>query len=103
MDSRETSPSRPAAAIGSSLRVLITAGPTHEPLDRVRYIGNRSSGRMGIALAEACLSRGWPVTLLLGPVVMPTPHHSQITLHRFRTASDLQRLLTEHWPAHDLL
>jgi phosphopantothenoylcysteine decarboxylase/phosphopantothenate--cysteine ligase len=83
--------------------VLITAGPTHEPIDRVRYIGNRSSGRMGIALAEACAARGWPATLLLGPVAIPPPQHSHLSVLRFQTAADLQRLLWEHWPGHDLL
>jgi phosphopantothenoylcysteine decarboxylase/phosphopantothenate--cysteine ligase len=86
--------------------VLITAGPTHEPIDRVRYIGNRSSGRMGIALAEACLARAWPVTLLLGPVVgngISPPTHPQLRLLRFQTAAELQVLLHECWPSHDLL
>ncbi|HVP74110.1 MAG TPA: phosphopantothenoylcysteine decarboxylase [Phycisphaerales bacterium] len=83
--------------------MLITAGPTHEPIDRVRYIGNRSSGRMGIALAEACSARGWPATLLLGPVAIPPPQHSHLSVLRFQTAADLQRLLWEHWPRHDLL
>lgn len=48
-------------------RVLITAGPTYEHIDPVRFIGNHSSGKMGIALAEECLSRGAKVTLVLGP------------------------------------
>ena len=48
-------------------RILITAGPTQEPIDAVRYIGNRSSGRLGIALADAAAGRGWTATLLLGP------------------------------------
>lgn len=87
-------------------RVLITAGPTHEPIDRVRYIGNRSSGRMGIALAKACLDRGWPVTLLLGPLAangISPPTHPQLQLLRFQTAAELQTLLHNHWPTHDLL
>lgn len=48
-------------------RVLITAGPTHEPIDPVRFIGNRSSGKMGVALAEEALARGAEVTVVLGP------------------------------------
>ena len=48
-------------------RVLITAGPTYEDIDPVRFVGNRSSGRMGIALAEAATRRGATVTLVLGP------------------------------------
>lgn len=54
-------------------RVVITAGPTHEAIDDVRYIGNHSSGRMGIALAEAARDRGALVTLVLGPSPLPAP------------------------------
>lgn len=54
-------------------KVLITAGPTREPLDPVRYITNRSSGRMGFAMAEACAAAGAEVTLISGPVSLPTP------------------------------
>lgn len=85
------------------IRVLITAGPTYEPIDAVRFIGNRSSGRMGIALAMAAVTRGWSTTLLLGPVSETLPVDSQIALHRFRTAAELGDLLTTTWPDHDLL
>jgi phosphopantothenoylcysteine decarboxylase / phosphopantothenate---cysteine ligase len=54
-------------------RVLVTAGPTHEAIDPVRYIGNRSSGKMGFAIAEAAARRGAAVTLVAGPVALPTP------------------------------
>jgi phosphopantothenoylcysteine decarboxylase/phosphopantothenate--cysteine ligase len=53
--------------------VLITAGPTHEPLDPVRFLGNRSSGKMGFALAAEAARRGARVTLVAGPVALPTP------------------------------
>ncbi|MEZ5365002.1 MAG: phosphopantothenoylcysteine decarboxylase [Bryobacterales bacterium] len=53
--------------------VLITAGPTREPLDPVRYISNRSSGRMGYALAEEALARGARVTLVSGPTALTAP------------------------------
>lgn len=55
------------------VRVLITAGPTRESIDPVRYIGNRSSGRMGFALAGAAAQAGAQVTLVAGPVTLPTP------------------------------
>ncbi|MFZ9872508.1 MAG: bifunctional phosphopantothenoylcysteine decarboxylase/phosphopantothenate--cysteine ligase CoaBC [Steroidobacteraceae bacterium] len=55
-------------------RVLITAGPTRERLDPVRYISNRSSGKMGFALAEAARAAGAEVTLVAGPVHLPTPN-----------------------------
>lgn len=54
-------------------KVLITAGPTHEPLDPVRYLANRSSGKMGFALAEAAVEAGADVTLITGPVTLKTP------------------------------
>lgn len=60
----------------SGKRVLITAGPTYEKLDPVRFIGNYSSGKMGFAIAEECASRGAKVTLIAGPVSLPLPHPS---------------------------
>ena len=53
--------------------VLVTAGPTHEPIDPVRYIANRSSGRQGFAIAGALAALGARVTLIAGPVTLPTP------------------------------
>ena len=55
------------------MRILITAGPTREPIDPVRFLSNRSSGRMGYALAQAALDAGHPVTLVSGPVNLPAP------------------------------
>ena len=57
----------------ASKRILITAGPTHEPIDPVRYIANRSSGRQGFAIAEAAAAMGADVQLVAGPVHLPTP------------------------------
>lgn len=57
----------------AGLKVMITAGPTREPIDPVRYISNRSSGRMGYAMAEACASAGAEVMLVSGPVDLPLP------------------------------
>lgn len=59
-------------------RVLITAGPTHEDLDPVRYLGNRSSGRMGYAIAAQALRRGAEVTLVTGPVQLPAPSGAEV-------------------------
>ena len=53
--------------------IIVTAGPTHEPIDPVRYIANRSSGRQGFAIAEALAQRGAKVTLISGPVTLETP------------------------------
>ena len=58
---------------------------------------------MGIALAEASLARGWPTSLFLGPSPLPPPCGSRLEVARFRSTEELQELLHEHWPAHDLL
>lgn len=81
---------------------LITAGPTHEPIDAVRYIGNRSSGRLGIDLASAAADRGWNVTLLLGPATA-TCTDPRIRVERFVSTADLERLLQQHFPAASVL
>ena len=66
-----------AAALGSGAltgrHVLVTSGPTHEPIDPVRYIANRSSGRQGTAIAEALVRRGARVTFVTGPAEAPRP------------------------------
>jgi phosphopantothenoylcysteine decarboxylase/phosphopantothenate--cysteine ligase len=62
----------PAGALAGR-RVLVTAGPTREAIDPVRFISNHSSGRMGVALAEAAWRRGAEVTLIAGPLAVPTP------------------------------
>ncbi len=56
-------------------KILVTAGPTREAIDPVRYLGNRSSGKMGFALANAAALRGADVTLIAGSVSLPTPRH----------------------------
>lgn len=85
-------------------KLLITAGPTQEPIDAVRYLGNRSSGRLGIALAEAARTRGWDVVLLLGPTITPPPSpDTHLRVLRFRTTADLEGLLTEHGPSSEIL
>lgn len=82
-------------------RVLVTAGGTREPIDAVRYIGNRSTGRMGIALAEAALAAGAQVTLLLGPSELATP--AGVELLRFESAESLAGLCREHAGAADVI
>lgn len=61
------------------LRCLITAGPTREHIDPVRFLSNGSSGRMGFALAESAVSRGWSVELVAGPVSLAAPEGVHIT------------------------
>ena len=74
--------------------VLITAGPTEEPLDPVRYISNRSSGKMGFALAETAVQRGARVILISGPVQLPEP--AGVTLVRARTAVEMRDAVMQH-------
>ncbi len=74
--------------------ILVTAGPTREPIDPVRYISNRSSGKMGYALAEAATRRGASVTLVSGPTSLPTPRG--VTLTRVETARELRDAVMEH-------
>ncbi|MFO0628351.1 MAG: bifunctional phosphopantothenoylcysteine decarboxylase/phosphopantothenate--cysteine ligase CoaBC [Polyangiales bacterium] len=70
------------------VRIVITAGPTYEALDPVRFLGNRSSGRMGYALAEVAVARGATVTLISGPSNLTPP--SGVTLHRVRAAREMR-------------
>ena len=90
----------PAGAADHPLRVLVAAGPTHEPIDDVRYIGNRSSGRMGTSICRAFLNAGCQVTLARGPGVASV---DGCTDRRFGTAAELLELLKKEWPAHQLL
>jgi phosphopantothenoylcysteine decarboxylase/phosphopantothenate--cysteine ligase len=83
------------------MRVLITAGPTREPIDAVRYIGNRSSGRMGAALADAALRGGYAVTLILGPVSIAIP--SAVRRIDVETAAQMHAAVLREFPSHDLL
>jgi phosphopantothenoylcysteine decarboxylase/phosphopantothenate--cysteine ligase len=68
-------------------RVLVTAGPTYEDIDAVRFIGNRSSGRMGLAVAEEAARRGASVELVLGPTSLPPP--ANVDVIRVRSAQDM--------------
>ena len=85
-----------AAALGAGRRtrqlqgkrILVTAGPTREPVDPVRYVSNRSSGKMGYALAEAAARRGASVLLVSGPVALPGPYGVEIV--RVETAREMR-------------
>lgn len=81
--------------------VLVTAGPTHEPLDPVRFLGNRSSGRMGFALAGEAARRGARVVLVAGPVALSTP--PGVARVDVVTARDMEGAVREHAPAADLV
>jgi phosphopantothenoylcysteine decarboxylase/phosphopantothenate--cysteine ligase len=82
-------------------KVLITAGPTHEPLDPVRFIGNRSSGKMGIALAKACEVLGAEVTLVLGPSTEKAPSGA-IKVIPVQTAKEMLDACMDIFPKSDI-
>lgn len=82
-------------------RVVVTAGGTHEPLDPVRFIGNRASGRMGYALAAAARDRGAAVTLISGPATAEPP--AAVALVRVETALEMQAAVTAAIDHADLL
>lgn len=69
----DATPENAAPAGLAGRRVLVTAGPTYEPIDPVRFLGNRSSGKMGFAIAAEAAARGARTTLVAGPVALPTP------------------------------
>lgn len=73
----------------SGKRILITAGPTRENLDPVRFISNHSTGKMGLALAESLAAAGALVELILGPTALPFPHHPNIKVHPVISALDM--------------
>jgi phosphopantothenoylcysteine decarboxylase/phosphopantothenate--cysteine ligase len=88
------------AATGTGLagrHVLVTAGPTHEPIDAVRYIANRSSGQQGFAIATACAALGARVTLVSGPVSLADP--PGVAIRRVETARDMQSACLASLPA----
>ena len=82
--------------------VVVTAGPTREPVDAVRYLGNRSSGRMGHAMAAAAWRRGAEVTLISGPTQLPAPPGID-ALQRTETAEGMAALLRDAAPGADAL
>ncbi len=91
---------RPAGPL-TGKRVLVTAGPTLEPIDPVRYIGNRSSGKMGFALARVAEAMGGRVTLVSGPVMLPVP--DRVSFVSVETAREMQDQVARLFPETDLL
>lgn len=82
-------------------KVLITAGPTQEAIDPVRYISNHSTGTMGFALAEAALLRGAEVLLITGPTQLHL-QHPQLTRIDIKSAEEMLAAVQEHWSGYDL-
>jgi phosphopantothenoylcysteine decarboxylase/phosphopantothenate--cysteine ligase len=81
----------------AGVRMLVTSGPTHEPIDPVRYIANRSSGKQGHAIAEAAASAGADVTLISGPVNIPDPRGVNVV--KVESARDMLAAVETALPA----
>jgi phosphopantothenoylcysteine decarboxylase / phosphopantothenate---cysteine ligase len=81
----------------SATHIIVTAGPTHEPIDPVRYIANRSSGKQGFAIAAALAAKGAKVTLIAGPVTLETP--PGVTRIDIQTARDMDAAVNAALPA----
>ena len=85
----------------NKINCLITAGPTREYFDAVRYISNPSSGKMGIALAKAATNAGWNTTLILGPSALSVPE--EINTIRVVSAQDMLEECKKYFPDTDIL
>ena len=85
----------------SGLRVLVTAGGTREPIDSVRFIGNRSSGKMGVAVASRAIARGAEVTLICANVAVPLPSAARVL--EVGSAAELQAACEAEFPSCDVV
>jgi phosphopantothenoylcysteine decarboxylase/phosphopantothenate--cysteine ligase len=94
-------PESSAAESWRGLKVLVTAGGTREPIDGVRFVGNYSSGRMGLALARAATARGANVTLVAANVALPAP--PGVLNRGVVTAAELKEACEREFPACDVL
>lgn len=84
----------------SGLRILVTAGPTREPIDPVRFISNRSSGKMGYAMAKMAKRRGAKVILISGPTSISPP--DGVEIYRVETANEMREKVMEKWKDCDV-
>jgi phosphopantothenoylcysteine decarboxylase/phosphopantothenate--cysteine ligase len=85
----------------SGKRVLVTAGPTREPLDPVRYLSNHSSGKMGVAIAAAAWRRGADVTLVAGPLAVPLP--VGVVVQDVQSTQQMHDAVAQHAGSADLV
>jgi phosphopantothenoylcysteine decarboxylase/phosphopantothenate--cysteine ligase len=90
-----------AKELSSKKKILITAGPSYEAIDPVRFIGNHSSGKMGFALAEICLAKAWEVTLICGPTNLDLVHPNLNIIPVF-SAEDMLLAVQENWKNADI-
>lgn len=91
---------QPKPGILAGKSVLVTAGPTREPIDPVRYLSNHSSGKMGYALAAAAAAAGAQVTLVSGPVALVPP--KAVDIIHVETAEQMHKAVLEHASSHDI-
>jgi len=106
---RAAAPATPAPEVGRDgathslrgVKVLVTAGGTREAIDSVRFIGNSSSGRMGLALAQAAQARGAQVTLIAANVALPAP--GGVLVREVVSAAEMQAICAEEFPGCDIL
>ena len=87
--------------LSSKKKILITAGPSYEAIDPVRFIGNHSSGKMGFALAEICLAKAWEVTLICGPTNLDLAHPN-LTIIPVFSAEEMLLAVQENWKNADI-
>jgi len=87
----------------STIRCLVSAGPTREYFDPVRYVSNPSSGRMGYAIAEAAAEAGWTVDLVSGPTSLPEPEHPDILFYPVETGEEMFRQIDALFDPCDIL
>jgi len=90
-----------AIELSSKKKILITAGPSYEAIDPVRFIGNHSSGKMGFALAEICLAKAWEVTLICGPTNLDLVHPNLNIIPVF-SAEDMLLAVQDNWKNADI-
>jgi phosphopantothenoylcysteine decarboxylase/phosphopantothenate--cysteine ligase len=90
-----------AKELSSKKKILITAGPSYEAIDPVRFIGNHSSGKMGFALAEICLAKAWEVTLICGPTILDLVHPNLNIIPVF-SAEEMLLAVQENWKNADI-
>ena len=90
-----------AKELSSKKKILITAGPSYEAIDPVRFIGNHSSGKMGFALAEICLAKAWEVTLICGPTNLDLAHPNLNIIPVF-SAEDMLLAVKDNWKNADI-
>ena len=87
--------------LNSKKKILITAGPSYEAIDPVRFIGNHSSGKMGFALAEICLAKAWDVCLICGPTNLDLAHPNLNIIPVF-TAEEMHLAVQKNWKNKDV-